>query len=122
MSVHGDFDGFDEFAKELERYAKNVEEEKVLSVMEEAADMLVEDVRKLPKPRSAVATAGYTHLLDTIQHERKNKEIEVGWGKYYGPMVEHKTKFMRKEQPHLEPTFEKNSKRYYEYMTKKLFD
>lgn len=100
-------DGFDEFSKLLESYSKNTDDEKVLSVLECGADAFAKDVRALPKPRSRISAAGYTHLIDTVTTRRNKKEIEVGWGKYYGPMVERGTKKMKAAKPHIRPTFEK---------------
>ena len=44
---------------------------------------------------------------------KKKDEIEVGWGKYYGRMVEEGTK-LTMAQPHLVPTFESNKEKYYQ--------
>lgn len=41
--------------------------------------------------------------------------IDVGWGKYYGPMLEHGTKKMS-AKAHLKPLFEQNKERYYKKM------
>ena len=35
-----------------------------------------------------ICKSGYTHLIDTFAKKVNGKEVEVGWGKYYGPMVE----------------------------------
>lgn len=110
--------GFQELSKLLEGY--QVSESDVLAVMEGAAGMLVQDIKKLPKPRSVIATAGYTHLLDTVTYGKNGKEIEVGWGKYYGPMVENGTTKM-KGTLHIKPTFQKNKEKYFRYINEKLF-
>ena len=78
----------------------------------------VNDVRKLPKPRSSIRKVGYTHLLDTVTYRRKNGEVEAGWGKYYGPMVDKGTKKMS-ATPHFAPTFERNKEKYYNAMLRK---
>lgn len=39
----------------------------------------------------------------------------MGWGKYYGPMLEHGTKKMS-AKAHLKPLFEQNKERYYKKM------
>ncbi len=110
-------DGFFELSKMLDEY--NVSEEKVMNALEDAASEYVKDVRRLPRPRSQISKPGYTHLLDTVTSKRKAKEIEVGWGKYYGPMVEKGTQKMR-GTPHLKPTFDKE--KYFRNMNEKLFE
>lgn len=111
--------GFDELAKMLEDFMKEVENPE--EILAKGADALAEDVRKLPKPRSSVNKAGYTHLLDTVTWQKEKKEVKVGWGKYYGRMVENGTHLMR-AQPHLLPTFERNKEKYYKLMTGGLFN
>ena len=86
MGFHED-DGFDALQKILDGY--DIKEEAVLAGLEKGAEQFATDIRKLPKPRSKTAKAGYTHLLDTVTHKRTNKDVEVGWGKYYGPMVDN---------------------------------
>ncbi len=110
--------GFSELSKLLEDY--QVSESDALRVLEEIAGTFAQDVRKLPKPRSTIATAGYTHLLDTVTHRKKGKEIESGWGKYYGPMVEKGTKKMR-GTPHIKQTFHKNQEKYFKRINEKIF-
>lgn len=111
--------GFDGFAKLLEKY--QISEEDAMQALEEIAEDFVNDVGKLPKPRSAIVTAGHTHLLDTMTFKRKSGEIEVGWGKYYGPMVERGTVKMH-GTPHIKPTFEQNKEKYFKNINKKLFE
>lgn len=110
--------GFDELSKLLESF--QVSEEDALEALQDTAQMFVQDVRKLPKPRSMITTAGYTHLLDTVTYRKNKNEIEVGWGKYYGPMVEHGTKKMN-GTPHIKPTFRSNRDKYFRTIQKKLF-
>mgnify|MGYP002706517049 CR=1 FL=1 len=110
--------GFDEFSKMLE--AMDFENEQVLDAMEKGAGEFVSDIRKLPRPRSKMSAPGYAHLLDTITYQRSKKEIEVGWGKYYGPMVEYGTTRMN-STPHIKPTFEKNKEKYYKIITQNIF-
>ena len=50
---------------------------------------------------------------------KKAKEIEIGWGKYYGPMVERGTIKMKSSHPHLVPLWNRNSKRYIESFKKR---
>lgn len=113
-------DGFDAFSRMLEEYGKKTEQKNVIKVLEVGARELAEDVRALPKPRSRVMTPGYTHLLDTVTHETEGNEVVVGWGRYYGPMVEKGTVKMNGVS-HLRPTFERNRSRYYKDMQKALF-
>lgn len=116
-------DGFNSLEKLLEKYQKKTSEENVLKVLETGADALVKDIKALPKPRSKIRKAGYTHLLDTVSYRRYQKEVEVGWGKYYGPMVERGTKVMKKTKgvPHVRPTYEGNKEKYAKLMAAEVF-
>ena len=111
--------GLDDLEQQLSDFLKGIE--RPLEILKVGAKLLVEDVRKLPKPRSSMQGAGYTHLLDTVTYEVANDEIEVGWGKYYGPMVEKGTKRMS-GTPHLQPTFQANKEKYYKKMMDKLYE
>ncbi len=117
MGFHED-EGFDALQKILDGY--DIKEEAVLAGLEKGAEQFAADVRKLPKPRSKTAKAGYTHLLDTVTCEKTKKDVEVGWGKYYGPMVENGTTKMG-GVPHIKPQFERNKDKYYKIMTQNLF-
>lgn len=110
--------GFDELSKLIESF--QISEEDAIEVLQDTAEMFVQDVRKLPKPRSMITTAGYTHLIDTVTYRKNKNEVEVGWGKYYGPMVEHGTKKMN-GTPHIKPTFRSNKDKYFRTIQKKLF-
>ena len=113
--VYG-FDCFQDLANIIEGYIKNVENPiKILLV---GAKEFVKDLLKLPKPISKIRKAGYTHLINTFAYKEKKDEVEVGWGKYYGPMVEHGTTKMD-EQPHLYPLWDKNKEKYYKAMLTK---
>lgn len=114
--LHVDVDGLKELEELLAQYADKTEN--VMDILEAGAKEFVNDVRKLPKPRSSIQKAGYTHLLDTVAYQKKNGEVEIGWGKYYGPMADRGTKKMS-AIPHLSPTFEKNKDRYYKIMIEK---
>lgn len=112
--------GFEELEEQLSNFLKDIEDP--ITILEVGAKALVNDVRKLPKPRSKMSGVGYTHLIDTVTYRRTGKEIETGWGKYYGPMVEKGTKRMKKGgTPHLSTTFERNKERYYEKMIEKIY-
>ena len=114
-------DGFDSLEKLLEEYRKKTSQANVLNVLEKGAAALVKDVMALPKPRSQIHKAGNTHLLDTMTYRRNRGEVEVGWGKYYGPMVERGTRRAPKGSPHVRPTFERNKDVYDNLMIKELF-
>lgn len=82
-----------------------------LDALEEGAKEYVKDANNLPKPYRQVMSAGYTHLVKSITYRREEKDISVGWGKYYGPMLERGTiKF--NAQPHLVPLWDKNRDKY----------
>lgn len=110
--------GFDDLSKLLKDF--EISEDDAMRALEKTAEMFAQDVRKLPRPRSMIAAAGYTHLLDTVTYRRNKSEIEVGWGKYYGPMVERGTRKMR-GTPHIKPTFQSNQDKYFRAIQKKLF-
>lgn len=112
-----DFEGFKELEDELKEILGKTEN--VVDVLENGADEFTKDLLKLPKPISKIKKAGYTHLINTFSHRTIKKEVEVGWGKYYGPMVEHGTKKMD-DVPHMLPLWEKNKERYYKTMIMKL--
>lgn len=114
--LHIDTDGFKELEELLEQYADKTEN--VMEILEAGAKELVSDIRRLPKPRSSVRKSGYTHLLDTITYQKINGEIEVGWGKYFGPMVEKGTNKMA-GIPHFAPTLRRNKEKYYDAMLRK---
>lgn len=117
MSDTSEFDGLLDFSKALEEYAKvsdNVMEEE-----EKIAQDFVKDLLKLPSPKSKISKSGYTHLISTFSYRKKATEIEIGWGKYYGPMVEKGTIKMISSHPHLVPLWNRNSKRYIESLKKR---
>lgn len=111
------YNGFQDLADIIEYYAKGAEN--FVDILEIGAKEFVDDLLKLPKPMSKIRVAGYTHLVNSFSYRKKEKEIEVGWGKYYGPMVEHGTKKMD-ENPHVYPLWNKNKEKYYKTMLTKL--
>lgn len=116
--VYG-YEGFQDLANIIEKYAENADN--VIDVLEIGAKEFVNDLLKLPRPISKIRRAGYTHLVDSFTY-RKNEnrnEIEVGWGKYYGPMLEQGTRKMD-AHPHLYPVWDKNKGKYYKTMLTKL--
>lgn len=113
--------GFDELSEMLKEFAKTATEENIIEILQDGAEEVTKDLLKLPKPKSNVSKSGYTHLVDTFAYKRNGNEVEVGWGKYYGPMVERGTKRM-KATAHVSPLWESNKEKYYKKMTKGLFD
>jgi HK97 gp10 family phage protein len=112
------FQGLDELTKDLEEYLKGVDN--VQEVLEVGAKEFTKDLLKLPRPISRIRKSGYTHLIDSFSYRKaKNNEVEVGWGKYYGRMVESGTIKMN-ARPHLKPTWEQNQNKYYSLMLKRL--
>lgn len=112
-----EFDGLQDLSKMLEDYINKVEN--VVDVLEIGAKEFVNDALKLPKPISKIRKAGYTHLVNSFSYRKKDNEVEAGWGKYYGPMLENGTNKMN-AQPHLYPLWEKNKEKYYKTMISKL--
>lgn len=112
--------GLDDFEKMIREYAEKATAEKALDAVEAGAKEFLNDLLKLPKPRSEISKPGYTHLVDSFALKREENEIKAGWGKYYGPMVEHGTKKMPKKA-HLVPLFEQNKEKYYKKMTEQIF-
>lgn len=117
--VYG-YEGFQDLANIIEYYAKKTETQEIINVLEVGAKEFVDDLLKLPKPMSNIRKSGYTHLVRSFAYRKMRDEIEVGWGKYYGPMVEHGTKRMKKEHPHVYPLWERNKEKYYKTMVTKI--
>lgn len=114
--VYG-FEGFQDLANIIENYAKEVDN--VVDVLEVGAKEFTNDLLRLPKPMSKIKKAGYTHLVRSFAYKKKKDEVEVGWGKYYGPMVEKGTMKMN-DRPHMYPLWDKNKEKYYKKMITKL--
>lgn len=111
------YEGFQDLANIIENYAESADN--FMEGLEAGAKEFVNDLLKLPKPISRIRKAGYTHLIDSFAYRKKKNEIEAGWGKYYGPMLENGTKKMN-AQPHLNPLWERNREKYYKTMLTKL--
>ncbi len=111
------YSGFEILSEILEKYADKADN--VIDVLEVGAKEFVNDLLKLPKPISKIRKAGYTHLINSFAYRKKKDEIEAGWGKYYGPMVEHGTEKMD-ANPHVYPLWDKNKEKYYKTMLTKL--
>ena len=112
-------DGVEDFLADLEKYAEAASDENIKKVLKAGADMFVSDVRRLPKPRSQINSGRHTHMLDKAGYKESSDSLLIGWGAYYGRMVEKGTKKMR-AQPHLIPQWEKGSQKYYKAMSEKL--
>lgn len=115
-NVYG-YDEFQDLADIIEYYAKGAEN--AMEGIEEGAKQFVNDLLKLPKPMSQIRKSGYTHLVRSFAYRKKQKEIEAGWGKYYGLMVEHGTANMD-ANPHVYPLWDRNREKYYKTMLTKL--
>lgn len=114
-----EYDGFKILSETIELYAEKVEEKNIVDILEAGAKEFVNDLLKLPSPMSRIRKSGYTHLIRTFSTRKLKNEVEVGWGKYYGPMVEHGTTKIN-EKPHVYPLWDKNKEKYYKTMITKL--
>lgn len=96
--------------------------ENYLDALEAGAKEFVADLMKLPKPYRLIKKATYTHLIESFTYRvnKDYKDVTVGWGKYYGVMLEHGAVQYSKKQPHLIPTFERNKEKYQKTMLKRL--
>lgn len=114
--VYG-YNGFQDLTDIIEHYIEGAEN--AIEGIEAGAKEFVNDLLKLPKPISKIRKAGYTHLIDSFSYRNNKKEIEVGWGKYYGPMVEYGTVNMG-ANPHVYPLWDRKKEKYYKTMLTKL--
>lgn len=112
------YSGFAELTAELQGYISKVQSP--TDILEVGAKCFVNDLLKLPKPYSKIRKSGYTHLVDSFTYKKNKDDVEVGWGKYYGRMVEDGTK-KTKAQPHLYPLFQKNKEKYYKKMLEQIY-
>lgn len=119
MKNFSDFDGINDLISELSQMMDKTK--KTQDILEIGAKEFVKDLLKLPKPISKIRKSGYTHLITVFSYKKlSNGEIEVGWGKYYGRMVEDGT-IKANAQPHLKPTFNKNKTKYYSKMINEFY-
>lgn len=116
-SVTDGYDGFSALAEQLEFYMNGAENS--MEILKDGAEEFVNDLNKLTKPMSRIRTSGYTHLVDSFAIDSTDKEIVVGWGKYYGRMVELGTVKMD-ARPHMYPLWEHNKEKYYKLMLTEL--
>lgn len=111
------YEAFHDLANVIEKYAESVDN--AMDGIEAGAEEFTNDLLKLPKPMSKIRKAGYTHLVNTFANRRQKEEIEVGWGKYYGPIIERGSKNMD-AYPHVYPLWDRNKEKYYKTMLTKL--
>ncbi len=114
--VYG-YSGFEAMSEILEKYIDGAGN--AVDILEVGAKEFVNDLLKLPKPISKIRKSGYTHLIKCFAYKKKSKEVEAGWGKYYGPMLEHGTVKMN-AQEHLYPVWDRNKEKYYKKMLTKM--
>lgn len=114
--VYG-YSGFEILSETIAKYAENADN--VVDVLEVGAKEFVSDLLKLPKPISKIRRSGYTHLINSFSYKKKTNEVEAGWGKYYGPMVEKGTERMDARE-HMYPLWDRNKEKYYKKMLTKL--
>lgn len=109
--------GFDGIGRKLSDLIAKIEKKE--DAIELVAKDFVDDIRRLPKPRRRISAPEYTHLIDSVSYRKKNGLIQIGWGKYYGPMVEHGS-IHANAQPHLTPTWQQNKDKYIEKLKSKF--
>lgn len=127
MSFHSsglntNFEGFEELQQLLIEEARKVDKENLKQALLAGASELASDANKLPKPISRINSPGYTHLLASISARMMQggaTGAKVGWGKFYGRMVEKGTSKMS-PRAHLIPLFERNAKNYYQTIVDKI--
>lgn len=111
------FTGFDVLDKELNDWIKHADN--VLDILEVGAEEFVKDANRLAQPYSKVMAAGYMHVIKSITYQRGKEDISVGWGKYYGPMLENGT-FRMNKRAHLKPLWNRNQNKYNQSMLKAI--
>lgn len=118
-----EYEAYDEFEKMISDYAEKATDQQVTEVLKIGAEEFRDDLLKLSSPRSGINKGSYTHLLDTFAIKQEGTGWLVGWGKYYGPIIEngwggagrgHKSS--HSAIPHFRPTFRKNKEKYYKDM------
>jgi len=114
--------GISHFEDLLKGYMESADN--AIEALEAGAEAFVDDLKKLPRPFRAIRKGGYTHLIDTFQYRlhKSIKEVTVGWGKYYGVMLEFGAVNYTKagKQPHMRPLYDKNQKKYQDIMIKAI--
>lgn len=113
--------GFDELEEILKDYADKADPGEMSKILEKGADDFVSDLKSLPKPRSQIMSPRHAHMLDTMAKKTEDGKVSIGWGAYYGPILEHGSKKMS-AHAHLRPTWERNKERYYQTMINQFND
>ncbi len=108
-----DFEGLQRLANLLEGYSKNASSANILRAQQAGAEYFCRVMRSKTSPRGR----SREHMLDSITYEQdaQNTETVVGWGKFYGRMVEsgHRAGGWAKAgktvmpSPHMKPEFNK---------------
>ncbi len=110
----------DDLINDISVFSKKASDEEIVTVLSVGASEFVSELKKIPNPKSQIKKSGYTHLIDSFDFREKSKNVEVGWGKHYGKMVEFGTSKM-KAQPHFYPTWEKNKNKILNKMVSELY-
>ena len=119
MMKDRNYDAHIDLQADLNEILASVTTENILSALMAGAEEMAADARRLPRPRSKVYTAGYTHLVASVHAWKTKSNVKLGWGKYYGPMVENGTASMN-SQAHLEPLWNRNKTKYQSKMIDSL--
>jgi hypothetical protein len=108
-----DFEGFQRLANLLEEYSQNANPANILQAQKAGAEYFCEVMRRKASPRGR----SREHMLDSVAYDQdaRNTETVVGWGKFYGRMVEsgHRAGGWAKASesiaahPHMKPEFNK---------------
>lgn len=108
-----DFEGLQRLADLLAGYSVNANPANILRAQKAGAEYFCEIMRRKSSPRGR----SREHMLDSIAYEQDahNTVTVVGWGKFYGRMVEagHRAGGWAKSSksvaanPHMKPEFNK---------------
>lgn len=119
-------EGFLDLEEELSDYLKALDDQEISQTLKTGADEFKNDLGKLPKPRSRINTGSHTHILDTFATKQEDTGWLVGWGKYYGPILEHGWKnagsgktSSHGSMAHFYSCFKQNREKYYKDMISK---
>lgn len=115
--------GFQDLEDELKEYLAGTDDAKITETLKIGAEEFKADLGKLASPRSRINKGGYTHILDTFAVRQEDTGWLVGWGKYYGPILESGWKnagtghsSSHAAIPHFRNCFNQNRDRYYKDM------
>lgn len=123
MGVQIDEQEYGEFEDELAGYLDKVDDQQITDVLKIGAQEFKDDLSKLAAPRSRINKGSYTHMLDRFAIRQEGVGWLVGWGKYYGPILEHGWKNAGSGRTsshsaisHFKPVFRANEEKYYKDM------